>query len=118
MSGGQALEMAQEIYGRAHARQEELCGPYSAVIDIDPSSLPSPAEVKSWDGNKFAHKLRHDPSDPEYNSSFRQLIHVGYKVAAEFGSEYLETVRKNSEVVAEQVTTNIFERHIKRLFNL
>jgi hypothetical protein len=33
------------------------------------------------------------------------------------GAAYLEMVMKNSEVVAEQVTTNIFERHIKRLFN-
>jgi hypothetical protein len=117
MSGGEALKMAQEIYGRAHARQEELCGPYSTVIDIDPSTLPSPEEVGTWNGDKFAHTLRHDPSHPEYHPGFRQLIHVGYKVAAEMGAAYLEMVRKNSEVVAEQVTTNIFERHIKRLFN-
>ena len=117
MSGGAALKMAREIYRRAHARQEELCGPYAAVIDIDPSSLPSPGEVNAWDAEKFANTLRHVPSHPDYHPGFRQLIHVGYKVAAELGTEYLDMIGKNREVVAEQVTTNIFERHIKRLFN-
>jgi len=118
MSGGKALKMAQEIYARAYARQEELCGPYSSVIDIDPSSLPSPKEVRGWNGDQFAHALRHDPSHPDYHPGFRQLIHVGYKVAAELGSAFLDMVKEHSEVVAHQVTTNIFERHIKRLFNL
>jgi hypothetical protein len=117
MSGGSALKMAQEIYARAHARQEELCGPYATVIDIDPSDLPDPREVNGWSGARFAGALRHIPTHPDYHPGFRQLIHVGYKVAAELGAEYLDMVRRNREVVAEQVTTNIFERHIKRLFN-
>jgi tagaturonate epimerase len=33
----------------------------------------------------MAGTLRHVPGDPDYNPSFRQLIHVGYKVAAENG---------------------------------
>jgi hypothetical protein len=73
--------------------------------------------VNAWDAEKFANTLRHVPSHPDYHPGFRQLIHVGYKVAAELGTEYLDMIGKNREVVAEQVTTNIFERHIKRLFN-
>jgi hypothetical protein len=46
------------------------------------------------------------------------LIHVGYKVAAEMGDAFLEMVKTNSDVVGEQVTTNIYERHLCRLFNL
>ncbi len=117
MSGGEALQMSREIYRRAHARREELCAPYATVIDIDPDTLPDPSEVDEWSGGKFANTLRHVPGHPDYHPGFRQLIHVGYKVAAEMGDAFLEMVRKNSEVVAQQVTTNIFDRHIQRLFN-
>ena len=54
MSGGEALEMAKRIYSIAFNRQDELCGPYSTVIDIDPSTLPLPAEVAHWSAQKFA----------------------------------------------------------------
>ncbi len=118
MAGGDALEMAQSIYSRAYERQDELCGPYATVIDIDPKTLPTPDQVNQWDGEKFANTLRNIPGHPDYHPGFRQLIHVGYKVAAESGDSYLEMVNKHSEIVGEQVTTNIFERHIKRLFKL
>ena len=117
MSGGRALKMAADIYREAFARREELCAPYAAVIDIDPGTLPLPDEVDRWSSDQFAHTLRHDPSHPDYHPGFRQLIHVGYKVAAEMGDAFLDMVRTNSEVVAEQVTANIYERHIRRLFN-
>ena len=118
MSGGEALEMAKRIYSIAFNRQDELCGPYSTVIDIDPSTLPLPAEVAHWSAQKFADTLRNIPGHPEYHPGFRQLIHVGYKVAAEMGDEYLEMVRKNRAVVGEQVIINIYERHLCRLFNI
>jgi len=116
MSGGEALEMAQTIYSRAHQRQDELCGPYATVIDIDPQLLPSPEEVNSWDGEKFANTLRNIPGHPDYHPGFRQLIHVGYKIAAELGDDFLAMLRQHSDVVGEQVMTNIYDRHIKRLF--
>jgi len=116
MAGGYALKMAKEIYARAYSRREELCGPYAAVIDIDPSTLPAPPEVMDWDGDRFASALRHIPGHPFYHPGFRQLVHVGYKVAAEMGDDFLSIVRKNREVVGEQVTANIYERHISRLF--
>lgn len=118
MSGGEALEMAKKIYSIAFSRQDELCGPYSTVIDIDPVTLPLPAEVEHWSGQKFADTLRNIPGHPDYHPGFRQLIHVGYKVAAEMGDEYLEMIRKNSEIVGEQVMVNIYDRHLCRLFDL
>ncbi len=116
MAGGEALQMAKDIYSSAYERQDELCGPYAAVIDIDPASLPKPGEVEQWDGEKFASTLRHIPGHHNYHSGFRQLIHVGYKVAAELGEAYLAMIRKHHEVVGEQVMINIYERHIQRLF--
>jgi len=116
MAGGEALQMAKDIYRKAYQRQDELCKPYSAVIDIDPSSLPGPDEVDRWDTEKFADTLRHIPDHPDYHPGFRQLIHVGYKVAAELGDHYLAMVRRHHEVIADQVTTNIYQRHIERLF--
>ena len=85
IAGGEALQMARDIYSRAYERQDELCGPYSAVIDIDPETLPLPSEVDLWNGEKYANTLRNIPGHPDYHSGFRQLIHVGYKVAAEMG---------------------------------
>ena len=118
MSGGEALEMAKKIYSIAFKRQDELCGPYSTVIDIDPTTLPLPAEIEHWNGEKFAATLRNIPGQPDYHPGFRQLIHVGYKVAAEMGDDYLDMVKNNSAVVGEQVMINIYERHLCRLFNL
>ena len=118
LAGGEALDMARTIYQRAYERQQELCGPYATVIDIDPDTLPDPQEVLTWTGEQFANTLRHIPDHPSYHSGFRQLIHVGYKVAAEMGNDYLEMLDRHSEIVGEQVTTNIYERHIGRLFTI
>lgn len=116
MAGGDALALVKKIYGIAYDRQDELCSPYATVIDIDPASLPAPSEVNTWDEDKFASTLRHIPDHPNYHHSFRQLIHVGYKVAAEMGNTYLDMLNTHSSLVGEQVCTNIYERHIKRVF--
>ena len=116
MAGKKALKMAKSIYATAYERQDELCGPYSTVIDIDPDTLPAPEEVNQWDGEKFANTLRNIPGHPDYDPGFRQLIHVGYKVAAELGGDYLAMLRDHKEIVGEQVMVNIYERHIQRLF--
>src|SRR5206468_2540354 len=39
-AGGEGLELAKEIYGKALEKREALCAPYAAVIDIDISRLP------------------------------------------------------------------------------
>jgi hypothetical protein len=118
IAGEDGLAMAKTIYTRAYERQEELCGPYASVIDIDPATLPTPAEMTHWDGELFANTLRHIPGHPDYHSGFRQLIHVGYKVAAEMGNDFLSLLRQHADVVGEQVTANIYDRHLCRLFGI
>jgi tagaturonate epimerase len=118
VSGEEGLKVAKEIYANALTRKDELCGPYADVIDIDESKLPSAAEVDGWSGEKFGNALRHIPGHPDYNPNFRQLIHVGYKVAAEMGEKYTGLLEKYADVVGSCVEENIFERHLKRLFNL
>ena len=113
---GKGLAIAKEIYRNAYGRREELCVPYAAIIDIDPGKLPSPDEVDTWDGRKYAETLRHVQSNPAYNSNFRQLLHVGYKVAADLDERYYQAVADNEQVIARNVCENIFERHIKRVF--
>jgi len=115
-SGGNGLEIAKEVYAEAYAHSAELCAPYATVIDIDPAKLPSPEEVNVWTSQQFTAALRHDPSNPAYNQSFRQLLHVGFKVAAKLGDRYLQALEANEGIVAKNVTENLFERHIKPVF--
>lgn len=115
-AGGEGLEIAKRVYVNALARFDELCQPYASVIDIDPAQLPHGSEVKDWDGKKYAETLRHDQSNPNYNQHFRQLLHVGYKVAVELGDRYYQALKDNEEIIAKNVTENIFERHLKPLF--
>jgi len=115
-AGGEGLAIAREIYLSAHARFDELAKPYAAVIAIDPSRLPSPAEVKSWQPDQFAAALRHDPSDARYNADFRQLLHVSFKIAAEMGPRYTDALVANEAIIARNVTLNLFDHHIVPLF--
>lgn len=118
LAGGEALEVAKAIYTTALGRKDELCAPYADVIEIDDSQLPSPAEVASWSSEKFADTLRHIPGHPDYNANFRQLIHVGYKVASEMGTRYTDLLKKHADIIGACVEENIYDRHLKRLFNL
>jgi hypothetical protein len=59
--------------------------------------------------------LRHDQKNPAYNPSFRQLLHVSFKVAAKKGDRYLNALKKHEAIVARNVTENLFERHMKPL---
>ncbi|HDQ44343.1 MAG TPA: hypothetical protein ENN17_02425 [bacterium] len=115
-AGRDGLSLAREIYTSAFHRFEELAKPYATVIDIDSSRLPDPSDLEAWDGKRFAATLRHDPSNPHYNPHFRQLLHVGFKVAAEMNGRYLQALRDHETVIARNVTGNIYERHMKRLF--
>ena len=118
VAGGDALSLAKKIYENSYNRRDELCAPYADVIDIDPAQLPSVEEVNGWSSEKYANTLRHIPGHPEYNSNFRQLIHVAYAVAAKMGDEYTDLLTKHADVVGSCVEENIYDRHLKRLFNL
>lgn len=115
-AGGDGLALAKDIYAEAFAHREELCGPYATVIDIDPAKLPTPAAVKQWTSEQFTSALRHDPRSSAYNSSFRQLLHVGFKVAAKMGNSYLNLLSANEAVIAKNVTENLYTRHIVPVF--
>ena len=115
-AGGEGLALAKEIYAEAYAHREELCGPYATVIDINPAMLPEPAEVEGWSSADFTSALRHDPHSPCYNSSLRQLLHVGFKVAAKLGPRYLDLLQANEAIIAKNVTANLYERHMVPVF--
>jgi len=114
-AGGDGLEIAKEIYAYAMDHVDEFCAPYASVIDIDKSKLPSAATVNSWNSSQFVSALRHDQKNPAYNPSFRQLLHVSFKVAAKKGDRYLNALKKHEAIVAKNVTENLFERHMKPL---
>ncbi|MEO6924705.1 MAG: tagaturonate epimerase family protein [Bryocella sp.] len=115
-AGGDALVLAKDVYREAYAHSEELRAPYATVIDIDDAKLPTPAEVDAWTSQQYTDALRHEQSNKAYNPSFRQLLHVGYKMAAKMGDRYLTMLKANEDVVAKNVTTNLWERHIKPIF--
>ena len=115
-AGGSGLALAKEMYAAALEHVDELCAPYMAVIDIDRNKLPSAATVKGWSSAQFVSALRHDPGDKNFNPHLRQLLHVGYKIAAKMGDRYLDALKTHEATVSKNVTNNLYERHIKPLF--
>jgi len=114
-AGSDGLEIAKEIYAYALEHVDEFCAPYATVIDIDKKKLPGAATVNGWNSQQFVSALRHDRKNPAYNPSFRQLLHVSFKVAAKKGERYLDALKKHEAVIAKNVTQNLFERHLKPL---
>lgn len=115
---GEGLEIAKTIYEQSITRYDELAGPYATVLHIDKSKLPPVALVKSWNSKQFSDALVHDQSCKDYNTNFRQLIHVGYKIAAEMGDKYMNALETNREIIEKNVKFNLFDRHLKLLFNI
>ena len=114
--GGEGLQLAKEIYAGALAHIDELCAPYATVIDINRAKLPMAVEVTSWTSDQYVRALRHNQADPLFNVSLRQLLHVGFKIAAKMGPRYLKLLEECKTSVARNVTGNLFDRHIKPLF--
>ena len=115
-AGGDGLALAKSIYAQALANKAALCEPYATVIDISDAKLPAAAEVNAWTSEQFTAALRHDPANPRYNADLRQLLHVGFKIAAQLGGTYLAALNAHSDVVARNVTANLLERHLKPIF--
>jgi hypothetical protein len=115
-SGGSGLALAKEIYSQSYLRSDELCKPYLAIINIDKSRLPSPAQVASWSSEEFVNTLRHEPSCPTFNLNFRQLLHIGFRIAAEMGTRFTDMLVECRTVIEDNVTRNLYERHIRPLF--
>ena len=72
--------------------------------------------MNGWTSIEYTSALRHDRSNPQFNADLRQLLHVGYKVAAQMGDRYLNMLKKYETIVGRNVTTNLFDRHIQPLF--
>ncbi|MCH2062003.1 MAG: tagaturonate epimerase family protein [Verrucomicrobiales bacterium] len=115
-AGGNGLILAREIYAEALADIDALCAPYATVIDIDRSRLPESSVVENWSGAQFVSALRHDPGNPDYNQHLRQLLHVGFKVAAKMGSRYTNALQEFEPSISANVTENLFQRHMQPLF--
>jgi tagaturonate epimerase len=117
-SGGNGLRFVKEIYSSALEHIDELCAPYSDVIDIRKAELPSSAQVNLWKRDRLVSSLTHIPGNKGYSPDMRQLFHVGYKLAAERSDEFNALIESNNEIIGKGVYENIYERHIKRLFGL
>lgn len=115
-SGKEGLQAARQVYAASCRRYDELCKPYLTVVSIDKSNLPDVKKVESWTGAEFAGALRHDQSSGMYNRDFRQLLHVGYKVAAEMGPRFTALLEEHREVIGRNVTENLYHRHILPLY--
>jgi len=113
---GEGLALAKEIYAQALDKREALCAPYATVIDIDPAALPPAATVNGWSARQFVTALRHEPGHAGFNPNIRQLIHVGFKIAALMGDRYLNMLKTCESNIARNVTHNLFHRHMQPLF--
>lgn len=114
--GGEGLDIAKEIYAKSMDRFEELTEPYATVLNIQKNELPSVSAVNEWTSQQFSDALTHNQNCKDYNRSFRQLVHVGYKIAVEMGSRYTIALDTYREVIEKNVTYNLLERHLKLLF--
>lgn len=115
-SEGEAFEFTVEIYHKALQRYDELTGPYNTVLDINKEKLPLVEHLLENGGQKMANSLRHDPNCEAYNPHLRQLMHCAYKIAAEEGKRYFDLLITHRKKIEDNVTYNIFERHLKPLF--
>jgi hypothetical protein len=115
-AGGDGLEIAKEIYRQSMSRFDELAGPYATVLHIDRTRLPELRDVLQWTSRQFCDALTHDQTCIRYNPNFRQLIHVGYKIAAEMGQLFQDALDRHHEIIEAKVRYNLLERHLKPLF--
>ena len=115
-AGGDGVQLVRDVYRYAIEHREELCGPYATVIDIDPDQLLSVEKFDALSGPDTAATIRHIQDDTRFNAHVRQLLHIAFKVAAGEGDRYTNLLKEHRAVVADQVTTNLYERHLRPLF--
>lgn len=115
-AGGDGLQLVNDIYSVALDQIEALSAPYASVIDIDPKKLPTKQTSGGWTGKQWADALRHVPNHPGFNASLRQLLHVSFKLAAKEGNRFTDLLKSNREIVAKNVSDNIYLRHMRPLF--
>jgi hypothetical protein len=117
-AGRGGLAAVKEVYRDAWKQREGLCAPYAAVIDIDSRRLPDPDTFANWDSDCIAATLRHQPACGRFNPNVRQLLHVGFKLAAKMGPRYLQLLDEFEPVISRNVTNNLLNQHIRPLWGL
>ena len=115
-AGGDGLALAKEIYAKAYEKRDALCAPYAAVIDIDPAKLPAPAEVAAGLPSSSSRPCAMTRPTRPSTRAVRQLLHVGYKIAAQMGDRFLSMLDACEPTISRNVTENLYERHLKPLF--
>jgi hypothetical protein len=115
-AGGDGLQLVNDIYAVALDQIDALSAPYASVIDIDPIKLPTKQSARGWTGKQWADALRHVPNHPDFNASLRQLLHVSFKLAAKEGTRFTDLLKANRDIVAKNVSDNIYLRHMRPLF--
>jgi len=116
LGGKDGLDLIKSIYRTAYKQVDDLTAAYAHVIDIDKDHLPHPEVVDHWKSDDWVRTLRHEPDQPKYNPHIRQLLHVSYKIAAQTGTGLTDLLKKYHESIAREVTENLFDRHMKKLF--
>jgi hypothetical protein len=116
-AGGSGLEIAKQVYAKAYDKREALCAPYASVIDINYARLPVPDEVFQWNADQYTSALRHIPTNPLFNADFRQLLHVGYKIAAQLGDHYHAMLHEHASSIHRNVVENLWDRHLQPLIS-
>ena len=107
-AGGQGLALAKEIYAGAlaHAEASARLTPRSSTLTA--AKLPSAGVVQGWSTDQFVSALRHDQGNTAFNPNLRQLLHVGYKVAAGMGERYLEALKACTKPMSREMSPGIF----------
>ena len=52
---------------------------------------------------------------PAFNPHVRQLLHVGYKIAAGMDGRYLQALKTHEAAISRNVTQNLYDRHLRPL---
>lgn len=114
--GGEGLDAVKYIYRQAYGQSEALCQPYAAVIDIEFDKLPDPDRVNQWNSDDMVAAIRHQPDCKDFDRNVRQLLHVGFKVAAKMGERYTRLLDEYEPSISRNVTGNLLQRHILPLW--
>ena len=79
-------------------------------------AFPHRRTVQQWTAGQFTAAVRHDPANRAFDPNVRQLLHVGYKIAASLGERYTDLLDSCEDTIARNVTANLYERHLVPLF--
>jgi hypothetical protein len=114
--GEDGLAFAKDVYRESLLRYDALIRPYLSVVEIQPARLPAASTVEQWGSTQFASALRHDASCRDFNPDMRQLLHVGYRIAAEKLGPFKSLLTAYRSIVEENVTANLLHRHLIPIF--